>query len=159
MMNKKGKQDRTHKWNMWRKVSITVIRDWLGFVFTVVGFWLSLPGTVHTDVQMSQHEASRVSRYYIFIFEIEEESLNKQALILIKYSENEGLMQQKKIGVPELLIVKDSNNCIYITFRWQISYKYIIRIEIRVESERGFYLFPFQLRSYYCVRLNTNVVL
>lgn len=37
------------------KITITKMRDWIGFLLTVAGFFLSLSGTVHIDVQIQRN--------------------------------------------------------------------------------------------------------
>lgn len=140
MMNRKEKLDGANIGNMGRKISITVIRDWLGFLFSVAGFWISLLGTVHSDIQMSQREVLEVNKFYISIFEIDGKSLYKQVLIPKNYSDNEDFMQQKKIEVSELLIIRESDNCRYIAFIWKISLKQFIQMELNGEPGSGFYL-------------------
>lgn len=37
------------------KIAIIKMRDWIGFFLTVAGFFLSLSGTVHIDVQIQRN--------------------------------------------------------------------------------------------------------
>lgn len=54
MAKRKVKQSNRNREAAKYKNSITKIRDWIGFFLTVAGFFLSLSGTVHVDVQI-QH--------------------------------------------------------------------------------------------------------
>lgn len=51
MTKTRAKQKNTKKRTAKYKIQLIKIRDWLGFFFTVAGFFLSLYGTVHIDIQ------------------------------------------------------------------------------------------------------------
>ena len=55
MAGKRRKRSNRNKETAKCKISITTIRDWIGFILTIIGFFLSLSGTVHVDVQI-QHD-------------------------------------------------------------------------------------------------------
>ena len=55
MARARGIQENRSRKNTECKITITIIRDWIGFFLTVAGFFLSLSGTVHIDVQIQRN--------------------------------------------------------------------------------------------------------
>ncbi|MDE7132599.1 MAG: hypothetical protein K2O65_12500 [Lachnospiraceae bacterium] len=75
MARDRGMQENRSRKNTECEITITIIRDWIGFFLTVTGFFLSLSETVHIDVQIQRNIDIDV---YISFFVIDDTQRNME---------------------------------------------------------------------------------